>query len=134
MVEIGASMHQESRYRSFNFDGDKIAKTFKSLIQSPQGLVLVAGDPIYGFFVGYVCHMWFGMDLEANDLVLYLLPEKRLGSCAARMVSTYKEWAKGLGAKDIKIGVSTGIQQERTELFFERMGFRHFASNHALGG
>jgi len=134
LVELGERMHAESRYSAFDYDREKIAKTLASLIHHPHGLVLVVGDPVHGFFLGYACRMWFGADLEANDLAMYLLPEKRRGTSAARLVNAYKVWAKGLGAKDIKIGVSTGIQQERTGLFYERMGFRRFASNHVLGG
>ena len=58
--------------------------------------------------LGMLVPSWFGRDWTASDLALYLTPEHRGGTTAARLVKAFVTWAQAAGAKQIRPGVSTG--------------------------
>lgn len=126
---MGAAMHAESRYARFAINLKKGEQFFRSLLTKENALVLVDGDPVCAMFVGYVNAFWWGNDLESHDLLLYVVPERRGGTHAVKLIKAYVAWAEEKGASDIKIGVSTGIEYERTVRLFERMGFRPFSNS-----
>jgi GNAT superfamily N-acetyltransferase len=127
------AMHAESRYRRFSINIQKIEGFLHRIIGEPSRfIVLVDGDPVCAMFFAYVEPFWWGDDLESGDLLLYVTPEKRGGLHGARLIRAYIRLAEEMGVADIKIGVSTGIDAERTLRLFERLGFKSFANNCTL--
>jgi len=122
---LGMQLHQEGYFSDLDFDKNKMFSVWQQIEQDNFcGFVAVDknGD-IAGLFVGLVCEHWFGKDLLASDLTLYVTPFYRGTSAAMRLLKAYEKWAKAKGAKVISLGVSTGITAERTGKFYERMGF-----------
>lgn len=135
LVEIGAVMHAESRFNRFALNLKKGEQFFHAVIDNQNSIFLVDGTPIHAMFIGYVQPFWWGDELESFDLLLFVLPEKRgKGYSAARLVSGYLQIAESMGVSDIKIGVSTEVEAERTCKFFERMGFEPMARGFAIAG
>lgn len=124
LVELCAAMHAESRFRAFPFNPAKAERFLRAFIANAEYIVLVDGEPVHAMFVGMVQEYWWSDARESFDLLLYVLPERRgRGYSAARLVNGYIEIATAMGASDIKIGVSTEVDNERTGRFYERMGF-----------
>lgn len=67
----------------------------------------------------------------AWDLLTYVVPEHR-GGLGIRLIKAYIERAKLLDIDDIHIGVSTGLEPERTGKLYERLGFRHIGGGYAM--
>jgi len=129
-ASLGAAMHKESWFRDFDFDETKARSIWDFKVARPDRWCLfVAEDDnkIIGVFAGVAHEHFFGNHLVSSDLILYVDPEHRGGSAAPRLIKAYEEWAKKIGAKDITIGVSTGVQEERTAKLFEKLGFGHRA-------
>lgn len=133
LVQLGVAMHAESRYSAFQINTEKGAQFFHAMIDDPNAIVLVDGEPLCAMFVGYVQPFWWGDELESFDIILYVLPERRGGAYAARLVTTYAKEAQKRGVSDMKIGQTTGLDSERTGLFFQRMGFAPIGSSFARG-
>ncbi len=135
LIELGLVMHAESRFARFSLSQAKVEAFFRAIIQDQNAIVLVDGDPVHAMFLGYVQPFWWGEELESFDLLLFVLPEKRgKGYSAARLVSGYLQIAEQMGVSDIRIGVSTEVEAERTCKFFERMGFEPMARGFAIAG
>lgn len=132
MVEMAAAMHAESRYQRFRISLPKIEAFFHRILGDKAFVVLLDGDPVHAMFIGMVSDFWWGDDLESSDLLVYVTPEKRGGMSAPRLIRGYIAIAESMGVSDIKIGVSTGIDTERTLRLFERLGFKSFAANCTL--
>src|SRR5690554_800259 len=62
-------------------------------------------------------------DLVAMDFILYVKPEDRGSMIGYRLVSEYEKWAFSKGAKEVRISVASGINEDRTSAFYESMGF-----------
>ena len=77
-----------------------------------------------GFGAFVVNPSFFGHDLTASDLMLYVVPEKRGSTIAHRIIKKYEEWAISQNVTEISLGISTGISVERTSKFYEALGYR----------
>ena len=127
LIELGEQMHVESRFASLPFDRDKVRGLFAHLIESPDGLLLVAeidGVPIGGF-AGYVVEHYFARTKVASDFGLFIEPASRGGMTAPRLLKAYIEWAKEQGAVMIQAGITTGVHVEQTTRLYEKLGFRN---------
>lgn len=122
IVRVGRIMHFESRYSRMDYNPEKVADLLRTII--PQGLTFMAEDEgeTVGMFLGFATEHFFGNDLASYDLVAYTLPERR-GRIGVLLIREYVRRAKALNVKDICIGVTTGIDSERTSRFYEKLGF-----------
>lgn len=124
LVYLISRMHDESRFRVLPYAPERVHDMFSALLGG-FGIILVAEDEhgdIYGLMAGVIGPQWFSDALVAQDLALYVTPERRGGMASARLLDAFVGWARSKGAKMIDVGTGTGIQTERTGRFFERMG------------
>lgn len=130
LLALAKEMHAESpRYSLLRFSADKVTGLFRRLIDSPDGLLLVAdsGGEISGAIAAMVTPHWFSDDLVSTDIGLFMLPRHRGGMTAVRLMRGYIEWAKFKGALQIQAGISTGVQVEEAAALYRRMGLKQFS-------
>lgn len=126
LVRLSYLMHGGSAYSKFNFDLDKIASNFAFWVSSPDYFVVTAKDEdgmIVGGYCGYVTEYFFGKDLIACDLGLFVEPSRRGGMTAIRLIKAFEDWAKSKGAKEVCPGTTTMVAPERTSRLYERLGY-----------
>jgi GNAT superfamily N-acetyltransferase len=127
VLVLGWEMHQESRYKTMEFSLEKVAQFFQFVIDSPDYIFLVVekNSRVVGGFIGYAMPQWFSDDLAAGDFALFIDQENRGGTAALKLVKKYIEWAKskGVASENIGLGITTGIHTEKTQMFYERLGF-----------
>lgn len=126
VTTLAWDMHQESFYRENDFQTKKVRAIWDQHIALPGAYCLMVAedeDDIIGVFAGFTFEHFFGNDRVSSDLILYVTPEHRGGSAAPRLIKAYEKWARSSGVREIQIGVSTGVREERTARFFEKLGF-----------
>lgn len=128
----GEMMHQESRFREDRFDEEKVQRLALELMEKQGGILLIGKS---GMFAGAVRPRWYGPDLYATDLAIYVEPVARGGTEGMRLIRAFIMKARSLGVADrnIEIGNSTGVEIERTEKFFSKLGFEKLGGNFRLG-
>ena len=123
---MGKNMHAESpRFQPTNYSTQRVWDLLESLQRSGFGVIVVAeedGERI-GMLLGMVTPHFFGNDLQASELVVYVKPEHRGGTAATRMIRLFEQRAMELGATEIHLGVSTEVNADRTAQLYERMGY-----------
>lgn len=79
----------------------------------------------------FMCEEKFSLDFGA-----YVEPEHRGSSVIVRLVKRYEEWAlsKGIKPGDIHLGISSGVEMERTVCLYERLGFKLVSYNMVKNG
>jgi GNAT superfamily N-acetyltransferase len=117
---MAVDMHMESRYAKYVLDVDKTTGLMRDVIQSPEGIMLVTAN---GFIMGGVTDYWFGPAMYASEWLLYVKPEARGSSEAPTLVKAYVARAKELGAVDVHIENTTGVEAEKVERLFTKLGF-----------
>src|SRR3990172_2251364 len=132
LLDIAEAMHAESpRFSRIAFSEDKVLQLWITLVDSPNGLLLVAerDSTIIGGNSAFAFPHWMSGELVASDYGVFVLPEHRGGMTAFRLVNKYVEWAHSKGVKPgwIQLGISTGILQDETAALYRAIGFKQFS-------
>lgn len=126
MCELGASMHAESSYNSYRFDPAKVKQTLEDIINSDIGIPIVAerDGVLIGGMVGLLVSHYFGPDKVAIDYALFIAQEERRGRLGLKILKAWIEEAKSLGADQISIANSTGVEIDKVKALYEFVGFK----------
>lgn len=123
MLRLGHLMKMEGAFVNCDWDEQKLLRLFE---QPNIFCVLAQNDEgeYVAFFLGMACPQFFGNDLIATDLAMFVHPDYRGGSYFVRLAKEFETWARLVGAKEIYLGQSTGINIEKTKSMFERLGYQ----------
>ncbi|WPE28059.1 hypothetical protein PshuTeo1_37940 [Pseudomonas hunanensis] len=126
LVELGTLLHDTSSYAHTGFNADKVARFLGQLIDG-LGVVFAAevNGEVVGGFAGAVTEQWFSDDLLAYEYSIFIEPSKRQGLIALKLVLAFQAWAKAKGAKEIHMGITTGISVEGTSRLYRKLGFTY---------
>lgn len=130
IVELGRRMHAESpRFSKLQYAPDKVEATFTIALTDHRYFTLVKVEEdgeIIGGFAGFMAPHWCSYDEVAQDLAVFVRPDRRGGMLAARMVKAFVYWADSRGAKLIALGISTGVMVEETARLYKSLGLKQF--------
>lgn len=126
LVELGQQLHDTSDYVDIPFNSEKVAALLNRLIEG-AGVVFIAeiDGRIVGGFAGGVTDYWFSDELVGFDYSFFIEPSSRNGITAMKLIAAFKNWCKAKGARHLKVGITTGINVERTTEFYLSMGFNN---------
>lgn len=126
LVELGQLLHDSSSYAGSGIKPEKIADLLGQLIDG-LGVVFAAevDGEVVGGFAGAITEQWFSDDLIAFDYSLFIEPSKRQGLTALKLVLAFQNWAKAKGAKEIRMGITTGMNVEGTSRLYRHLGFEY---------
>lgn len=127
IIELGTILHQTTDYAALDFDADKVGNFMSHLIAG-AGVVFVSeiNGVVVGGMAGGIVDQWFNNDLIAYDYSIFVEPGRRNGVIAMRLVRAFEEWARLKGAKQIHMGIGTGVNVEGTSRLYESLGLKHF--------
>lgn len=101
------------------------------LYQNPNAFAFldIKDDEIIGFISGIVGEYFFSKRKKISDLGFYVLPEYRGSKTALKLLKEYESWAKLCGVDDIHLGQTTAIDIEKTQNFYNRLGYKTVGFN-----
>ena len=126
LLEMGKKMHDEGAYAFLPFDSEKVRELMIRIMSEPAnwcGLVAESDGTLAGMLGGYLTDYFFCREKLACDLLLYVEPKWRRSSAATRLIRGFEDWAAARGARELCLGVSTGVQTDSTERFYCKLGF-----------
>lgn len=125
IVALGERMHEESAYAFLPYEREKVRGVIQRFIDQPEtefGRVAESGGRVVAMFGGYLTRYFFCHETLACDMVLFVDPEFRGGTAAARLIRAFRDWARERGAREVALGTSTNVHPEATGRFYEKMG------------
>lgn len=128
---LGLDMRNEGLFRTVDYDQKRVYKFLRQYVDVPDinyGVVARADGKLVGFFTGYVSLFFFGRDTIATEVLWYVAPKYRGSRLGIDLLKGFEDWAKDRGAVEICIGISTGIDADKTGQLLERRGY------HCAGG
>ncbi|MEL4888578.1 GNAT family N-acetyltransferase [Pectobacterium betavasculorum] len=136
LVLLGMRMHQESSYQKLSFDTEKCAGLADQLIASKYGVVLVAEKEgqIIGWMAGGIAPFWFSHDRMAFEYGVFIDAEHRGGSAGYRLVKEFIRWAREHDAVEIRMGITTGVHEERTGDLYQKLGMKRTGLLYSMEG
>lgn len=128
---MGQAVIAESpRYCDKGFDEAKLRQMFDNMLgREDHGFFVCedGGGRLIGMALGFLVPYFFSAELYAADLVIYVAPENRGSSAALRLVKSFEDWAFGNGAREVVLGVSTGINTAQAVCVYEKLGYKMVA-------
>ena len=125
LLELGDRAQREApNYAQLHGDVSTRYKRLVLLLQSPTLVHIAVCDDQSGFICGAVePSIWFEEAFASVNL-LYVVPEKRSTSRAWRLLASFEQWGKALGAAGCLTNVTSGVQEELTARFYRKMGYQ----------
>lgn len=103
-----AEMHEETSYSSLDYDPTKVIGYVSTLIDRGQFVYVDCGVVM----LGAAYKSWFGSDVVANDILLYVSKDSRGSGLAKMALDAFCDWSRSVGAKRVVIGQTTGVEAE----------------------
>lgn len=133
-IALGRRIYADSAYSFLDFDQIKAENLLRHYLNAPAThCVFVAEDDglLIGGLCGYVTEYFFSREKFASDQTFFVAPEWR-GFIALKLVAAFCDWAEVHGARQVNLGISSGLQTERSGALLERMGFACVGGNYKM--
>ena len=131
LLELADDMRVESpKYRNLGIDNEKLLELGALCVDRADymcGLVAIirkGAENIEGFFLGCCTEFYFNHNKNASDLALYVPQTRRGGVAAVALIKGYEDWAEGVGAQEMSLGITTGVNEDKTVGMYEKLGFK----------
>ncbi len=132
LLEMCRRMHRESRYAYLPFDAAKVEAAIDSYLGAGQqgcALAAVAGGEVIGVLAGYMTEYAFCSERVATDHIVFVAPRSRGTLAGVRLIEAFRGWARERGARELILGITTGVDTLRTGKLLERLGFEFAGGN-----
>jgi len=119
-------MHKEGYYQNIEIDILKLRKYLSQKICSDKALVLLlkADDMMIGFFVAEIIEYFFSRERLAMDSLFFIIKKKRKSIGAIKLLKVYFEWVKLHNVKEITLSSTNGVEVEKIEKLYVKLGFK----------
>jgi GNAT superfamily N-acetyltransferase len=130
LIRMGKRFYDESpEYKRYNFAQEKLYQLGLWALTEPDRMCLVYDKGgIQGMMYGMVYQQYFSTDLTASELFLFVDQDRRGALIGKRLVSAFEHWAHSMNAREIRVGVSAGINPDRVVGFYRALGYSLTAS------
>ena len=126
LIQLGREMWEESENFSRHPLNEEKLKQLAMVVHTSDFLSCFVADSDVGpqgIWVGCVQPLWYSNDLSVSDIVFYVRKKYRGSSAALRLLKSAENWSREVGATEINIGLSSGIDTERTTCFFNKLSY-----------
>lgn len=137
-IEIGRRAVSETRFKNFEYNEKRVEEQLKGVINNKNNdhCFLVAenssGEAVGGL-IGRIESDIFS-DIPIASIVSYtVLPEKRMGGAALKLMTVFRKWAENRGAAELNAGVNSGVGLHKTDRLLKKLGFTLNGGNYSLG-
>lgn len=86
-------------------------------------------DKLIGFITGMYHEYFFSSKKKVSDLGFYILPEYRGSRASIKLIKELENWARSFGVDDLYLGQTTAVNIEKTQKFYERLGYKTVGFN-----
>ena len=135
IVDLCKEAHEESKITTAPLDPKTLRTNVQICVLSAEHLVLVVevDDKIEGLIIGVTHQLWYSRKKQATDLFFYTSKRIRGDGWGTKLMRRFIGWAKdNTGVKEIMLGVSSGIETDRTKTMYERMGAIRIGENYVI--
>lgn len=134
MVSILEKHLKDTTYRNVAFSKEKMTDVLRGNLNNIQffSILAIEDEEIIGGMTAVISSPYFSYEAFANDLFLYIIPEKRSLKLATALVAKYVEWAKARKVKRIQLANSMGVNVEGFAKLAKRLGFEQTGTIHVM--
>lgn len=122
---------EADKHLNFPFDLEHAMTNAANTIMREDGCFLIVFDvdePV-GFLWGFCCPLPWSHAKLALDCILYVRKQYRKSRAGFMLMREWERWSVSQGAAEVQISIASGIHEEYTEDFYQRLGY-HKAGTH----
>lgn len=120
-------MIAESEFNYADLNENKIFELFKN--KNVKYFLATKEKKIIGF-IGFIAHEYFYSNRKrVSDLGFYVKKQFRGTKTALLLLKKAEEWIKSIGIEDIHLGQTTANEIEKTQKFYNKLGYKTVGFN-----
>lgn len=139
-VEAGRQFHAMTRFAAYDYNAERVAQSFRGVIDVGQNgrgthCFLVAENSdgqLVGAIIGCIEQHFFSERKVASVIHYDVLPEKRMGGAALKLLIAFRKWAENRGVFELSVGVNSGHNLQKMDSFLRKLGFVCTGGNYAM--
>lgn len=118
-------MHKEGSYQKIKFNESKSKIYLLNKIENENSLVilLIENEKIIGLFIADIVEYFFSNEKLALDSIFFILKPKRKSFGAIKLLNEYFIWAESYNVKEICLSTTNGVETDKIERMYTRLGF-----------
>lgn len=125
LAELGELLHATSSYAGIPYNRQKVVDLMRSLAGGAGVVFVVRRDgAIVGGIAGAVTEHWFSDEKLGYEYSFFIEPSARHGITASKLVVAFATWCRMKGAKQVRMGITTGINEQGTAGLYRLLGFK----------
>ena len=124
VISLAEMMHEEGKYSHLDFNREKFGNFILHLMKEKSlvGFVSEKEGKIVGIILSYLTEYFFGKDLLLQGIGFYVVPEKRKGKVAARLLEEWIKIVHAINAKEGCMPFHSVSDLEARRLLCEKVG------------
>lgn len=132
IVDLLRQMHSSSSFCTISLDDEMLESSVSRMVCSDEFCVLISesSGKAVGVLIGICAPPWYSKDNIGSDVLMFVTPASRGAFASPRLIRAFVEWCRGRGAKQVRMGISTGADCGRSAEIYKRVcGFRPVGEN-----
>ena len=126
ILKLGKELHNESPVFNVYKWNDEKAKRFVSDLVADEyqcGILAYDGDELVGMILGCIESFYFSNETSLDEHFVYIKEHKRGTKLVFKLIKEWVNWGKQYNVSDIWLKSTTGINSDKTNKLFNRLGF-----------
>lgn len=110
-----------------DWDAEVASANMMNTMSNENGLSIVSvqDNKVVGFLWAIACHpVPWSSHVSADCWMFYVHPDYRGALHTYRLIKAYKVWAEMMECREVRISTASGLDTERVETLFSRLGFK----------
>lgn len=126
-IDMGRASHKESQYH-LPYDPDRVKNLYLNSINNPMFKVFLAfeADELIGGIAVAVGQYNYNWQHFVQDIVTYVYPTHRGTSAGIKLYKAIYEWAKQIGASEVRLDYQFLDDNPKIEKFYARLGYKPY--------
>lgn len=134
LVALGKRMHAITRFRTFAYNEDRVARALRQAIENRNGRYACfiaddSGGRLVGVLLAVLEQHIFSDQWTASIMHYDVLPESRMGGYGVRLLKAFEQWARNRKVIEMTFGINSGLETEKGGQFARKMGFEKVGEN-----
>ncbi len=123
-IDMGRASHKESQYH-LPYDPDRVKNLYLNSINNPMYKVFLAfeADELVGGTAVQVGQYNYSYQHFVQDIVTYVYPKHRGTSAGIKLYKAVYEWAKQIGASEVRLDFQFSDNVDQMTNFYKRLGY-----------
>jgi len=125
IIDLCTEMHNEGYYKNISIVYSKLKIYILEKINNNNSLILIleSHSSTIGMFIADIVEYFFSDETISIDNLFFITKPERKFNGAKKLLDAYFEWAIAHNVKEITLSTTNGVEVEKIEKMYSKLGF-----------